>query len=251
MSSLFPTILPLLLLLSVQSTDGAFAAMSVDIGSQFLKMGLVKPGVPLEIVLNKESQRKTANLVAFHNGERLFGETALQMSYKNPERVFPYVTDLLGKQFENPVVEDYIKQYPYLNLTKDPERGTVIFNTKEGESYSVETLVGMILWNAREQVAVFGKTPIKDVVVTAPAYFNQAEREALVNAVEIAGLNLLQVISDGAAAAVNYVFTRRKEVTEKAQYVVIYDIGASKTVASVIELKLAKENNSKALDPVV
>ena len=109
----------------------------------------------------------------------------------------------------------------------------------------------MILWNAKEQVVVFGKTPVKDVVITAPAYFNQAEREALVNAVEIAGLNLLQIISDGAAAAVNYAFTRRKDITEKAQYVVIYDIGASKTVASVVELKLAKENNSKSLDPVV
>ena len=55
--------------------------MSVDIGSQYLKLGLVKPGVPLEIVLNKESQRKTPNLIGFHNGERLFGESALQLVY--------------------------------------------------------------------------------------------------------------------------------------------------------------------------
>ena len=53
--------------------------MSVDFGSQFLKIGLVKPGIPMETILNKESQRKTANLIAFHNGERYFGELALQM----------------------------------------------------------------------------------------------------------------------------------------------------------------------------
>uniref|UniRef100_A0AC34R562 Uncharacterized protein n=1 Tax=Panagrolaimus sp. JU765 TaxID=591449 RepID=A0AC34R562_9BILA len=240
----------LLLFVNFRISDGAFAAMSVDFGSQNLKLGLVKPGVPLEIVLNKESQRKTANLIAFHNGERLFGETALQMSYKNPERVFPFVTDLLGKKFDNPVVQEYIKRYPYLNITADPERETVVFNTNDA-SYSVETLVGMILWNAREQVVVYGKTPIKDVVLTVPAYFNQAEREAVVRAAEIAGLNPLQLMSDGASAAVNYAFTRRKDIAEKAQYLLIYDIGASKTVASVIELKLAKENNSKVLDPVV
>lgn len=53
--------------------------MSVDLGSQYMKLGVVKIGIPLEIVLNKESQRKTPTIIAFHNGERLFGEQALQM----------------------------------------------------------------------------------------------------------------------------------------------------------------------------
>lgn len=109
----------------------------------------------------------------------------------------------------------------------------------------------MILWNAKEQVVAFGKNPVRDIVITAPSYFNQVEREALVNAIEIAGLNLLQIISDGGAAAVNYVFSRRKDITEKPQHVIIYDIGASKTVASVMELKMEKDNKSESLDPVV
>uniref|UniRef100_A0A7E4V2S0 Hypoxia up-regulated protein 1 n=1 Tax=Panagrellus redivivus TaxID=6233 RepID=A0A7E4V2S0_PANRE len=238
-------------LLTFNIADAAFAAMSVDLGSQYLKIGLVQPGIPMEIVLNKESQRKTATLIAFHNGERLFGELALQMSYKFPDRVFPYITDLVGKQFENPVVQNYIQRYPYLNVTRDPERGTVVLNTKNDGSYNVETLLGMILWNAREQVVAYGKIPVRDIVITVPSYFNQAERQAVITAAKIAGLNVLQLISDSAGAAVNFVFSRRKDITEKAQNVVIYDIGASKTVATVLELKLAKNDATKAQDPVV
>jgi hypoxia up-regulated 1 len=240
-----------LLLVTFCVTDAALAAMSIDVGSQFLKIGLVKPGIPMETVLNKESQRKTANLIAFHNGERYFGELALQMSYKHPERVIPYVSDLVGKQYNNPIVQDYIKQYPYLNITEDPVRGTVIINTKDSGSFDIETLVAMILWNAHEQAVVYGKTPIHDVVITVPSYLNQAERQCIVRATEIAGLTLLQLMSDNSAAALNYAFTRRKEITEKAQNVLIFDIGASKTTATVVELKLAKSNASKTLEPVV
>lgn len=59
--------------------DANLAAMSIDLGSEFMKIGLVKPGVPMEIVLNKESRRKTPNIVAFRNGERFFGDVAAQM----------------------------------------------------------------------------------------------------------------------------------------------------------------------------
>lgn len=109
----------------------------------------------------------------------------------------------------------------------------------------------MILWNAREQAVAYGKTPIHDVVITVPSYLNQAERQSIVRATEIAGLSLLQIMSDSSAAALNYAFTRKKDITEKAQNVLIYDIGASKTVATVVELKLAKSNATKTLEPVV
>lgn len=74
------------LLLTKLISEAILAAMSIDLGSQFMKIGLVKPGVPMEIVLNKESRRKTQTMVALRNGERFFGDVAAQMvSYQNVE----------------------------------------------------------------------------------------------------------------------------------------------------------------------
>ncbi|KAH7732346.1 hypoxia up-regulated protein 1 precursor [Aphelenchoides avenae] len=224
--------------------------MSIDLGSQFMKIGLVKPGVPMETVLNKESGRKTPTIVALRNGERFFGDVAAQMAIKQPASTFSFFTDLLGKQFENPIVKRYQQTYPHLSLAADELRNTVVFNTDNG-TYSVESLLAMVLWNAKEQTEAHAGQPVKDVVITVPTYFNQAERKAVVLAAEIAGLNLLQLLSDGASAGLNYGVFRRKEITEKAQTLLIYDVGASKTTATIVEYRLAKEKNSKEQNPVM
>uniref|UniRef100_A0A914CYA3 Hypoxia up-regulated protein 1 n=1 Tax=Acrobeloides nanus TaxID=290746 RepID=A0A914CYA3_9BILA len=231
-------------------SESALAAMSVDLGSQFLKIGLVKPGVPMEIVLNKESHRKTPNIVAIRHGERFFSDSAAQLGIKHPVNAYSYFVDLLGKKFDNPVVDRYRKIFPHITLKPDDVRGTVLFETDNG-TYSVETILAMVLWNAKETTETFAGQPVKDVVITIPAFFNQAERKAVTTAVEIAGLNLLQLLSDGLAAGLNYGVFRRKEITEQAQTLLVYDIGATKTRATILEYRLAKEKDSKEQNPVM
>ncbi|TKR60474.1 hypothetical protein L596_027716 [Steinernema carpocapsae] len=230
--------------------DGALAAMSIDLGSQFIKIGLVKPGVPMEIVLNKESRRKTPTIIAFKGGERLFSEGAAQLSVKTPKSTFTHLLDLIGKKVDNPIVQLYRERFPHLATIIDENRGTISFPVGD-VTYNVETLMAMILWNVRQITEEYAQQPVKDAVITIPVYFNQAERKALTKAAGIAGLNLLQLLTDGSAAGLNYGVFRRKEITEQAQTLLIYDMGASKTTATILEYRLAKEKNSNEKNPVM
>uniref|UniRef100_A0A1I8AM22 Hypoxia up-regulated protein 1 n=1 Tax=Steinernema glaseri TaxID=37863 RepID=A0A1I8AM22_9BILA len=230
--------------------DGALAAMSIDLGSQFIKIGLVKPGVPMEIVLNKESRRKTPAIVSFKSGERLFSDAAAALSVKTPKTTYTHILDLIGKKADNPIVQLHRERFPHLAAVIDDNRGTLSFPVDDA-TYNVETLLAMILWNVRQITEEYAQQPVRDAVITIPVYFNQAERKALTKAAQMAGLNLLQLLTDGSAAGLNYGVFRRKEITEQAQTLLIYDVGASKTTATILEYRLAKEKNSNEKNPVM
>ncbi|KAJ1353311.1 hypothetical protein KIN20_009916 [Parelaphostrongylus tenuis] len=230
--------------LFIGGTDAALAAMSIDLGSEFIKIGLVKPGVPMEIVLNKESRRKTPNVLVIRNNERLFAEAAAAVAAKYPNSAYWYILSLLAKERGDPNVELYRTRFPFTSFTFDEVRNTVLFPS-DSEVYNVETLLAMILWSAKKTTESFAGQRVKDVVITVPIFFNQAERRALIAAANIAGLNLLQLINDGSAAALNYGVFRRKEITDKPQTMMIYDMGASKTIATVVEYVLEKDKSSK------
>ncbi|RCN53662.1 DnaK family protein [Ancylostoma caninum] len=235
------------------STDAALAAMSIDLGSEFIKIGIVKPGVPMEIVLNKESRRKTPNILVIRNNERLFAEAAAAIATKYPQSGFQYILSLLAKQKGDPSVDLYQKRFPFSAFTFDEVRNTVVFPSGNA-TYNVETLLAMVLWSAKQDTEAFAGQRVKDCVITVPIFFNQAERRALMAAADIAGLNLLQLINDGSAAALNYGVFRRKEITDKPQSMMIYDVGASKTTATIVEYVLEADKSSKvskSSNPVV
>lgn len=96
----------LLSLMLSQHTDAA-AVISVDLGSEWMKIGIVSPGVPMEIVLNKESKRKTPVVVAFRDGVRTFGEDAVGVGVRFPKNAYKYLLDLLGKPYDHPLVQAY------------------------------------------------------------------------------------------------------------------------------------------------
>lgn len=85
----------------------AAAVMSVDLGSEWMKVGVVSPGVPMEIALNRESKRKTPATLAFRDGVRTFGEDALTVGIRDPSSAYGYLIDLLGKTIDNPIVDLY------------------------------------------------------------------------------------------------------------------------------------------------
>lgn len=84
------------------------AVMSIDFGAEWMKVGVVSPGVPMEMALNKESQRKTPAVVAFRDGERTFGEDAFTIGVRFPKNSYAYLLDLLGKTVDHPLVQRYM-----------------------------------------------------------------------------------------------------------------------------------------------
>jgi len=214
--------------------------MSIDIGSEWLKIGIVKPGVPMEIALNVESKRKTPFVVSMKGDERLFAAPAMAASVKHPANAFIYLSHLLGKKFESPAVELYRKRFPFYNLMKDEKRGTVLFEGSEKVSYSVEELVAMVLNNSKHIAEKFADHKMKDVVLTVPAYFKQAERRCLILAAKMVGLNVLQLINDNAAVALNYGIFRSASFNSTVKHIMFYDMGASHTTATIVGYSTVK-----------
>ncbi|XP_030648690.1 hypoxia up-regulated protein 1 [Chanos chanos] len=222
------------------SQTASVAVMSVDLGSEWMKIAIVKPGVPMEIVLNKESRRKTPVAVCLKENERLFGDGALAVSVKNPKFVYRYLQNLLGKKGDNPQVAQYKKYFPEHQIETDEKRGTIYFKYSEEIQYSPEEILGMALNYSRGLAQDFAEQPIKDAVITVPAYFNQAERRAVLNAAQMAGLKVLQLINDNTAVALNYGVFRRKDINSTAQNVMFYDMGSGSTVATIVTYQTVK-----------
>uniref|UniRef100_A0A9J7Z1W0 Hypoxia up-regulated protein 1 n=1 Tax=Cyprinus carpio carpio TaxID=630221 RepID=A0A9J7Z1W0_CYPCA len=199
--------------------------MSVDLGSEWIKIALVKPGVPMEIVLNKESRRKTPVAVCLKENERLFGDSALGVAVKNPKVVYRFLQSILGKPADNPQVARYQKHFPEHQLQRDEKRGTVFFKFSDTLQRN--------FWQ-----------PIKDAVITVPAYFNQAERRAVLQAAHIAGLKVLQLINDNTAVALNYGVFRRKDINSTAQNIMFYDMGSGSTTATIVTYQTVKTKES-------
>lgn len=96
-----------LLSILISKEVNAAAVISIDLGSEWMKVGIVSPGVPMEIVLNKESKRKTPAVVAFRDDVRTFGEDAVTVGVRFPKNSYKYLLDLLGKPYDHPLVQAY------------------------------------------------------------------------------------------------------------------------------------------------
>jgi len=229
----------LVLVAQVQESMSA-AVMSVDIGAEWMKVAVVSPGVPMEIALNPESKRKTSVAVSIKDGERKFGADAMAVGVKDPKSCFVYLLDLLGKKVTHPIVQRYQQRFPQYTIEADPVRETVLFRHNEETVYSVEELVGMILAHAKDQAEAFTEQSIKDAVITAPVFFNQVERLALIAAAELGGLNVLQLMNNPMAVSLNYGMFRRKEINGTVKHLMLYDMGSQSTTASIVGYQIVK-----------
>ncbi|XP_033954612.1 hypoxia up-regulated protein 1 isoform X2 [Pseudochaenichthys georgianus] len=233
-------VLVCLVLAMLPSGAGTVAVMSVDLGSEWMKVAIVKPGVPMEIVLNKESRRKTPIAVCLKETERLLGDSALGVSVKTPKSVYRHLQSLLGKKHNNLQVALYQKRFPEHQLLEDPVRGTVYFKTSEETQFTPEELLGMMLNYSRGLAQDFAEQPVKDAVITVPAFFNQAERRAVLQAAQMAGLKVLQLINDNTAVALNYGVFRRKDIDNTVKNIMFYDMGSGSTTATIVTYQTVK-----------
>ncbi|KAL7748821.1 lumenal Hsp70 protein [Sorochytrium milnesiophthora] len=210
------------------------AVLGIDYGAQWFKVALVKPGVPLDMVLNRESKRKTASIVTVRDSQRLFGTDSVNLAARFPQHTYPNLKSLLGRLYaDDEHALQYRKLYGASNMISHPQRGTVAFQHSDDLVFTVEELVAMQLQHAREQAEAAANEPCKEAVITIPPFFNQFERQALVDAAQLAGLRVLALIHDETAVAINYALGRTFDSTP--QYHIFYDMGAGSTVATLVK----------------
>ncbi|KAM3556656.1 hypothetical protein ARSEF4850_005434 [Beauveria asiatica] len=232
------------------------AVLGIDLGTEYIKAALVKPGVPLDIVLTKDSRRKETSAVAFKPApggvkpgqypERIYGSDAIALSARFPGEVYPNLKALLGLPFDDTIVAEYAARHPALQLHKHTTRGTSSFKTKtltaEEESWMVEELLAMELQSVQKNAeALAGEgSSVRSVVMTVPPFYTTEERRSLQLAAEMANLKVLDIMSDGLAVGLNYATTREfPNINEggKPEHHMIFDMGAGSTTATVLKFQ--------------
>nr|CAG8458621.1 14126_t:CDS:10 [Entrophospora candida] len=232
-----------LLILNSLSIIEAATVIGIDYGTDWFKVSIVKPGIPLNIVLNRDSKRKTQSVITIRDNERLYGSDAVNIGARFPSNTYFSLKRLLGRVVDDKYVQEYKSNFPN-KIIKDPIRGTVLFQHNETTTFSVEELVAMQLSHAKKQAEVTAQEEVKDSVITVPPYYNQFERQAILDAAEIAGLRVLSLINDQTAVGINYAITHSSSITEDPQIHLFYDMGAGSTKASVIKFNIV--NNKDA-----
>jgi hypoxia up-regulated 1 len=251
--SLSPILLLCFLLLLIAPTFAISPVLGIDLGTEYFKGALIKPGMPGEIVLTKDSKRKESAALAFKPSrsqtlefpERLYGGDALALAARFPGDVYANLKSLLGVEYNDHVVGMYSKRYPGLKVV-DGGRGTVGFKSgnfgEKEEPFLVEELLAMELKNIKANAeALAGKgSTVRDVVITFPAFYTAEEKGAVQLAAELADLRVLAMISDGLAVGVNYATTRTfPSVNEGGmpEYHLVFDMGAGSTVATILRFQ--------------
>lgn len=215
--------------------------LAVDYGSDWIKASLMKPGVPFDVLLNKDSKRKIQSSVAWKKDERLFGSDAANIASRFPQDSFSSLKYLQGAPFNSDIVT-YFTSISTAQIS-ETDRKTVALKQSDGTEWSTEELVAMQLSYIKKLAEDLAGEPVNEVILTVPPYFSQFERDSITDAIEIAGLKTLALVNDGTAVAVNYAMTRTFSTTP--EYHVIYDAGASSTRATVVSFAAAEDPKTK------
>lgn len=155
------SLLGLICVLSIVEKTLGVSVMSIDLGSEWMKIGIVSPGVPMEIVLNKESKRKTPAVLSFRDGERTFGEDAQTIGVRFPKSSYGYMLDLIGKDINHPLVKLYQERFPHYEIVEDSKRNGILFKQDGELTNSPEELVAQMLTKAKEFAEANVHQPIK------------------------------------------------------------------------------------------
>ncbi|KAK9139380.1 hypothetical protein Scep_009061 [Stephania cephalantha] len=205
--------------------------IGIDLGTTYSCVGVYRNG-HVEIIANDQGNRITPSWVAFTDSERLIGEAAKNQAAMNPERTIFDVKRLIGRKFDDAEVQRDLKYFPYKIVNKDG-KPYIQVKIKDGEVkvFSPEEISAMILTKMKETAEAYLGKKIKDAVVTVPAYFNDAQRQATKDAGVIAGLNVARIINEPTAAAIAYGLDKKGE-----KNILVYDLGGGTFDVSILTI---------------
>ncbi len=189
----------------------------------------VMDGKTSKVIENAEGMRTTPSIVAFSDdGERLVGQPAKRQAVTNPERTFFAVKRLVGRRYDDPMVEKDKKLVPY-KIVKASNGDAWV--EADGKTYSPSQVSAFILQKMKETAEAHLGQKVDQAVITVPAYFNDAQRQATKDAGKIAGLEVLRIINEPTAAALAYGLDKTKAGT-----IAVYDLGGGTFDVSILEI---------------
>ena len=203
--------------------------IGIDLGTTNSCVAVMEGSHP-KVIENAEGARTTPSMVAFTNdGERLIGLPAKRQSVTNPENTFFAIKRLIGRRFEDEMVKKDMGLVPYKIVRGDNGDAWV---ESHGKKYSPSQISAFILQKMKETAEAYLGEKVEKAVITVPAYFNDAQRQATKDAGKIAGLEVLRIINEPTAAALSYGLDKKKE----SKTIAVYDLGGGTFDISVLEI---------------
>ncbi len=203
--------------------------IGIDLGTTNSCVAVMEGKNP-KVIENAEGVRTTPSIVAFNDdGERLVGLPAKRQAVTNPENTFFAIKRLIGRRYDDPMVEKDKKLVPYQIVKGDNGDAWVEFR---GKKYSPSQISAFILQKMKETAEAYLGEKVEQAVITVPAYFNDAQRQATKDAGKIAGLEVLRIINEPTAAALAYGLDKKKE----SKTIAVYDLGGGTFDISILEI---------------
>ncbi|HVK84205.1 MAG TPA: molecular chaperone DnaK [Kofleriaceae bacterium] len=203
--------------------------VGIDLGTTNSCVAVMDGDGPV-VIANSEGSRTTPSIVGFaQSGERLVGQAARRQAMSNPENTVYAVKRLMGSKYDDPEVQRHVMTCPYEVVAA--ENGDAAVRVR-GRDYSPPEISAFVLGKMRQTAEDWLGEEVTEAVVTVPAYFDDAQRQATKDAGRICGLNVLRIVNEPTAAALAYGLE-----TEGAQRVAVYDLGGGTFDISILELE--------------
>src|ERR1700729_2600752 len=199
--------------------------IGIDLGTTNSCVAVMEAGEP-KVIPNEEGGRTTPSVVAFtKTGERLVGQVAKRQSITNPENTIYSIKRFMGRRYEE--VTEELKMVPF---KVEPEGDHVVI-VAQGKKYTPQQISAMILQKLKKAAEDYLGQPVQNAVITVPAYFNDAQRQATKDAGKIAGLEVKRIINEPTAAALAYGLDKKKDET-----IAVYDFGGGTFDISILRV---------------
>ncbi|XP_024310645.1 heat shock 70 kDa protein BIP4 isoform X3 [Brachypodium distachyon] len=221
-----------------KTSSSSGPVIGIDLGTTYSCVGVYRNG-HVEIIANDQGNRITPSWVAFpDSGERLIGEAAKNQAASNPSRTVYDAKRLIGRQFSDVEVQKDMKHLPY-KIVEKQGKPHVELEVKDGDVrvLSPEEVSAMVLTRMKETAEAYLGHKVRDAVITIPAYFNDAQRQATKDAGAIAGLNVVRLINEPTAAAIAYGLDKINGANnDKEKNILVFDLGGGTFDVSVLAI---------------
>jgi len=202
--------------------------IGIDLGTTNSCVAIMEGATP-KVIENAEGARTTPSIVAFtDDGERLVGQPAKRQGVTNPERTFFAIKRLIGRTFDDPMTKKDMGLVPYKIIRASNGDAWV---AADGKQYSPSQISAFILQKMKETAEAYLGQEVRQAVITVPAYFNDAQRQATKDAGKIAGLEVLRIINEPTAAALAYGLDKKG-----SGVIAVYDLGGGTFDISILEI---------------
>jgi len=212
--------------------DALGTVIGIDLGTTYSCVGVYKNG-RVEIIANDQGNRITPSYVAFTaEGERLIGDAAKNQLTSNPENTVFDAKRLIGRAWTDSTVQSDMKLFPFKLVQKNSKPHVQVTVGSEDKTFAPEEISAMVLTKMKETAEAYLGKSVSHAVVTVPAYFNDAQRQATKDAGTIAGLNVMRIINEPTAAAIAYGLDKK----EGEKNILVFDLGGGTFDVSLLTI---------------